>query len=186
VLAQLPTPEVPPQLAARVLHGLERARLDEYLSRMPAPVAPTGLSARVLAGLRLEATAPVLAEEAPILRPTFGRWRRSAAVAALLLALFGGYRFLRPDGARVHQDEPMRVASHQDEPVPADANPGAVVLAEQPDPELLAALDLLEDWDLLVPSDADLLLGSLDESETELLLLDLTTAEVFEDEESEG
>ncbi len=186
LLDQLPTPEVPAELAARVLRGLETTTLDELLSRLPEPVVPAGLSARVLTGLSRETVAPAPTAQAPILRPTFGRWRRSAAVAALLLALFGGYRFLRPDGALVHQDEPVRVASHQDEPLSAGQSPGATVLTELPDPELLAALDLLEDWDLLVPSDADLLLGSLDESETELLLLDLTTDVVPEDEESEG
>ena len=40
-----------------------------------------------------------------------------------------------------------------------------------PDPSVLASLDVLEDWELLMSDDIDLLLGSLDEADTELLFL---------------
>jgi hypothetical protein len=172
--------EVPDGLAARVLAGLQtRPSLDELLERQPEPEVPAGLSARVLVGLADELI------PRPILRPAFGRMRRVAAAAATVLIVAAVWRLL--PGRETPLDstggtEPVRVATHESTD---SGNPTELTPAEIPDPELLAALDVLEDWELLVPTDVDLLLGSLDESDAELLLLDLAT-DPSTDDESEG
>ena len=59
LLASLPEPRLPANLARRVLQRLERERsaddpLDELLESSPHPAAPAGLGARVLSNLRAE------------------------------------------------------------------------------------------------------------------------------------
>ena len=171
--------DVPAGLADRVLAGLAEERsapasmdskatgvtLDDLLERVPAPEVPTGLAARVLANLETveaaESAAPLVGASARPL-PFF---RFGLAAAASVLAMFVGYRLWQPT------PEPW-----DGTPRVADSTPDGDRLApEQPDPELLASLDLLEEWDLLVadtPADLDVVLGSLDDIETELLLLD--------------
>jgi len=189
VLASLPAPELPARLAERVLARLARERdadLDGLLA-LDRVAPPAGLSARLLAGLaaeraqaaeelaldRLLARVPapavprrlaerVLARLAPArgLRPA-ARVRRlrlaaAAALAASVLAL-AGWRALRP---RAESVAPL-------------AGPGERVAAsggpEEPDPELLRSLDVLERWDLLAGEDVATLFAALDPVEEQLL-----------------
>jgi len=169
--------DVPAGLADRVLAGLAGERsapagselsgvtLDDLLGQVPAPEIPSGLSARVLANLEpveVAASTSPFAGASPRPLPFF---RFGLAAAASVLAMFVGYRLWQP-APELPNGTPMV----------AENTPEADRLApEQPDPELLASLDLLEEWDLLVadtPADLDVVLGSLDDVETELLLLD--------------
>lgn len=156
----------PAGLAERVLAGVRerRATLDELLELLPEPRVPADLSARVLAGLQ-----PERSQGRPRLVPRRVSWWRPAAVAAAAVVALTVWRAWSPERDSLRPIDPQRVASN---------DPPAEVVDPilTPDPELLAELDLLEDWDLLVPQDPDLLLGSLSESETELLLLDRTTS----------
>lgn len=195
LLELVPAPEAPSGLAARVT---EAAALEALLDLDPVPKVPASLTGHVLRGLAAELE-PAERPEAPILRPAFGRARRLAAVAAVVLAVAALWRLWPGDAGSVPSNEPLRIAKAEPdrevdtgaestpEPDPvgvgsSESTPEVLAPSDLPDPELLAALDVLEDWELLVPSDLDLVLGSLDETETELLLLDLDTAE----EDSEG
>lgn len=186
-LDQALTGEGPPVgLAGRVLAGVranreqdnDEAALDGVLGRLPEPEVPVGLASRVLAGLELEpagglplepAGSPV--RRAAVVHPFF---RFGLAAAATVLAAFIGYRLV--DGA----PDPVRtpIVEHGGE----SERGGAELATVQPDPELLASLELLEEWEFLVTEDVDVVLGSLDESEAELLLLGGLVAE----EEEEG
>lgn len=160
LLEVLPSPEVPAGLAERVLAGV---RTDQLLDHLPEPEVPVGL-----AGRTLDATQP-----APILRPHFGRW--AAAAAASLVLVFAGTRYFDDrtpntdlNVARSDVESPADI----DEPVRPDAGTSGLAGAQGslPDQELLESLDVLEDWELLMSDDVDLLLGSLDDVDLELLL----------------
>lgn len=188
LLASLPDPHLPPDLARRVLARLELERhgrmettetveaLDRLLDSSPRPVVPEGLGARVLRGLRearesatrrpldellelVPAPEPppglaerVLARLAPARvekpRTTLRLLRggRRLAAAAVVLGLGLGLTFL---WTRTREPAP--------EPV---------------DDELLATLDVLENWDFLMSDDIDLLLVSLDPVDWTLLEID--------------
>ena len=202
--AVLGSESAPPNLAARILDGLQaqtaqsEARLDAVLYRLPTPEVPAGLAARTLAAITIDAMPvdPQPVETAPAPRRARSRavpqrqvaartplLRFSLAAAASVLAAFLGYRLIQPSN-----DTPVRkpIVQIPGQAMPGQAGPGtnqvADLVPEVPDPELLAALDLLEEWDLLMAQDLDLVLGSLDETETELLLLDT----LVESEEEEG
>lgn len=161
--------EVPTDLAARVLAGVQAkaagVSLDDVLDHLPEPTIPTGLSERITANLQRE-----------VLRPPMSVWRRPmqlTAAAALVVCSFIGYRV-----ATVNRTSNVM-----------DVDPGLVAHETtelNPDPELLASLDLLEDWELLFASDVDLLLGSLDETEQALLMLDQSVAINPQANEEEG
>jgi len=176
LLDLVPEPVQPQGLAAQVV---EAVRLDALLDRDAVPEVPAGLAARVLRGLGAELQ-PVAQEERPVLRAAFGRMRRMAAIAAAVLIVAALWRLMPATQDSIRTDEPVRVASNEPE---VETTPAIVAPADIPDPELLAALDVLEDWELLVPSDLDLLLGSLDETETELLLLDVASDDAEDDSE---
>jgi hypothetical protein len=177
VLASLPAPELPAQLAERVLAGLDAAReaqelerrLDVLLERVPAPIVPAGLAQRVLA-----------ATQAPVARPRSVASRRMGwalgAAAAGLVAIFL-WRMQRPDGGA--ETAPVRHIAETPPRIERNAAPGKINLLEA-DPELLAALDVLERWDLLCDEDLALLLASMDAVEEELLDL------AYEEDEDEG
>jgi hypothetical protein len=166
----------PAALARNVLAKLAGPRraeredraLERLLTAVPEPAAPAGLAARVLAGLaeqRPASRAP--GKAAPVRRDL--RPARRIAVAAALLVGVGAAAWLarerlvpRPDGP-----EDARVVAGR------PAAPAADELIETPSEELLASLDLLESWDLLVDAgvEADVnALGPVDE-----LLLGLET-----------
>jgi hypothetical protein len=146
----------PKDLAARVLAGLEKSRselapadpLDRLLDRAGAVEVPHGLSGRVLAGLTRE--------RAPVRRPLLAQ-RRSlwlAAAAALVVMTLAIWLVKRRENVEV---SPRTV---ENQPAP-----------RTPDAQMLAALDVLENWDLLMQTDDDVdaLLSTLGADEEILL-----------------
>ena len=163
-------------LSERVLSGLgeERARLDELrrldalLGRVPSTSVPAGLAKRTLEGLeRHRVPAPKFA----LLR---GRGVRitvaAAAVIAIVLFVWKGTGH-EPGAPRENGAGPVVVDTHGTNTEPRPSDPGKIdpQPADQPDEELLAALDVLEEWDLLLDEDLDVLLSALDPVEEELL-----------------
>lgn len=188
ILSSLPAPSLPPDLTARVLLRLQRERvasgdeLDQLLDSSPSPAAPADLGARVLSRLRpdrVDQRMDALLEQATVTPPPglaarvlaglephrqrTGRFtllrggRRWAAAAALVLAL----------GAPLYW---QRTRSRSDEQAPVQE-------------DLLAHLDVLENWEALMSDDLDLYLASLDPVDWTLLELE---AEEAQEEEDEG
>lgn len=217
LLATLPAPQLPADLARRVLARLTSARagreldalldldraippagladrvrtgaraevaLDRLLELDPLPVPPEGLAARVAAGARrregealeslLEldgAEAPpeglsgrVLRGVAPHRRPALRRLRlvhalpRYAAAAAAVLLVLGATWW---------------IGGGEPRPMPEPSPEEVALTGEEPDPELLAALEVLVDDSLWVESaeeDLELLLAEELDPEVEVLL----------------
>lgn len=182
LLASLPQPRLPRELAQRVLVRLREDRKSEFgldrLLELDADIrAPRGLAAGVLAGLALERSAdprldalldldrevdvpPGLA--ARVLaglareRRTAPRVRRAwlyAAAAGLLLVFVGRMIWLRTRPGPGATNEPV---------VRVDP-------ATEPDPKMLATLDVLEEWDLLMQDDVDVLLSTLGPADVAML-----------------
>jgi hypothetical protein len=199
LLASLPEPRLPAALARRVLIRLredrtEEKRLDrllelEALAEDPAR-APEGLAAEILARLAPERTAtadarlealldldreiPVPAglalrvrrglapsRRVPSARPPahqparkparrIGAWWIAAAAGVALL--FFGRRLWVPTRSEV--PTPKELAAHD---------------APEPDPQMLASLDVVEQWDLLMQDDVDVLLSTLGPADEALL-----------------
>ncbi|MCY2959779.1 MAG: hypothetical protein NTY35_06400 [Planctomycetota bacterium] len=161
----------PPGLARGVLQGLARRVGDERLDRLlelDVIEAPAGLSARALSGLRL-------ARRAPARRRTALRIVLVGAAAAALVALVW---IARPEASKSTVDrvdvvkEPNPAPKVAPDSAPREraatdtrvASNGSAV----PD-EVLAALDLLENWDVLVASDAETLQTALPTADEALL-----------------
>jgi len=194
-LLELDRADAPPDLAGRMLAGLQplrrldraraEARLDSLLDAVPAPTAPPGLSRSVLRGLEPHRRTSGAPSELPTSRPRPLRPVRSGrplprvraagpallAAAAVVLAVAGAYVWWpSPPEQRLGAEQEGPVAALP-APVPdAAGDPTAEELA-LPDAELLASLDLLEDWELLNGDDVDLLLATLGAPD-ELLLQD--------------
>lgn len=163
-------PAIPADLSSRVLAGLSAARhesstisaatrgerqLDSLLDSVPAPHVPDDLAARVLAALE-----PVR-RPAPRLRLLRRRaWR--VVVAAALVVVMGLAAWKGFGGATVDPNDPSGY--------------------EAVDEELIASLDVLERWDLLMTNDIDLLLAGLDPVAEALLDADTIGAETREEE----
>jgi len=178
----------PDDLAERVLHGLrdprrrateaERQRaLDRLLDRPGEPRVPAGLAERVLEGLEPHRDRRSLPRTAsggprrmqPTPRPTL-RW--AAAAAVLLAAAFGIRWAAQAPTADVERDVELAGAPRDALPATAPpANPG-VEETDEPSEELLASLELLESWDLLMDDDVDAVLASLDPIDEMVLYLD--------------
>jgi len=136
----------PAHLAASVLAGLARdradARLDALLDLDREVAVPAGLAARTLGRLEEERS------------PSSTRGRRAwiyAVAAGLLLAFLGRAYWLRAQPGPEETIEPV-----------VRADPA-------PDPHMLAALDVLEQWDLLMQDDVDVLLSTLAPADVALL-----------------
>ena len=199
LLDALPEPVIPAGLSARTRRAvkLERSRsLDALLDLIPAPEVPANLAQGILATLEAERGAvPGVRGDTPILRPRFGAVRYAAAIAATLVVAFGAWRLTsnsQPTDPReagregVVQTQPetdsmgagkgasprnvVEVAGLENNQG-TTPEPEALSAESLPDPSVLASLDVLEDWELLMSDDIDLLLGSLDESDAELLFL---------------
>ncbi|HVS10490.1 MAG TPA: hypothetical protein VMS76_11495 [Planctomycetota bacterium] len=196
LLETLPEPSLPPELAQRVLLRLESARrlegaLDALLDlAAPAPV-PEDLAGRLLQrlsghraardldGLLQQLPAPrppadlarrLIARLEPARRPAhapLGRsWSRAALLAAsLALALGAGWWWIAGGGpADALPRGGAGVAQPESSPrdVPEER--------ETPSDELLASLELLENWDLLTADDLDVLLAASFDTLDEVLL----------------
>ncbi|MFN0243330.1 MAG: hypothetical protein ACKVWV_10605 [Planctomycetota bacterium] len=217
LLATLPEPKLPRELAARVVkrlrHALAQEGLDVLLELDAVDPVPAGLASDVLsklaaargftetpdasATLSLVAAAgstPRTAEARDTrLEELLDRARDVAVPDALAERVLAGLRFSRR--RRVHvprflyaaaavlvialgvawQWRARRMASEAPPPV-ADArgdvrgeNAPFTSVDSQPEPELLAALDVLEQWDLLLHDDVDVLLSTLEPSEIDAL-----------------
>lgn len=172
LLASLPEPRLPEALARRVLVRLQEdraveVRLDNLLD-LDSKGAPEGLAADILARLaperaaraaRLDALLDLDREvEVPaglparVLRglerhrrasadPSAARWSRAWKYAAAAGVLVAGLVLYR--------------SSRRTEP--------------PPDPKMLAAIDVLEQWDLLMQDDVDVLLSTLGPADEALL-----------------
>lgn len=155
---------VPKALAARMLSRLDGARtaqrgeaeLDRVLARLPAPEVPEELARRTLARLTLAR------------RPRRASQPRLALAAAALLALGVG-AWLLTRGIAVDENAAPELASGPTPRVPAVA-PRERVLDEPP-ADLLASLDLLESWDLVVEDSVEADVLALDAFDA--LLLDV-------------
>jgi hypothetical protein len=201
LLELVPNPVAPLGLSARVLDGVREESelaLDALLDLVSAPRIPIDLAENILKGLDGQRAGTLQATK---LRPNFRALRYVAAVAATLAIVLGAWRFrsekeLTGFGAgreglvqesaahgRPERDEPNEnVAGLDVEGTVDDASNSSVdqieVLEAQtaPNRSLLASLDVLEDWELLMSEDIDVLLGSLDEADAELLFM-IDTAE---------
>ena len=163
LLASVPEPEAPTGLAERILTGLDAARtqpvvdpLDALLDTLPVPEVPDGLAGQLLERLA--------EERAPTRRGRLLRFVRSAPGIALVMAASLAFFLLSFELWRRRQGD----AAPEDPTTPtlqphgtdvAELSPGAM---EDVDPELLAHLDLLENWELLNADDVDFLLGELE------------------------
>ena len=193
LLNLVPAPEVSAGLSARVLRRTRAERelaLDALLGLVPAPRIPAGLAGHVLDALDAERSS---AGERKMARPALGALQYVAAIAATLVVAFGAWRLaaeekpgpnlsgerdglVRADGTGSDpvRDEPREnVATREAN----GTSVGGLIETDAATPQpsqndsLLASLDVLEDWDLLMSADIDVLLGSLDEADAELLFL---------------
>ncbi|MFO1011968.1 MAG: hypothetical protein U1F29_18040 [Planctomycetota bacterium] len=191
LLDRVPAPVAPTELGERVVerlterHAAEERALDRLLDRDAIIGAPTQLGERVLARL-----APVRNERhaesrAPL--PSVSAWRTRrvwvwAAAAGLVatLATWLAWPRSRPfvEPAPIVRDEPThpRTSDPRDQR-PEDhgardtvrENVGAV---DAPGEDVLAALDVLEQWDLLMHDDVDVLLSTIAPADESLLEVD--------------
>lgn len=221
LLATLPEPKLPRELAVRVVnrlrHALAQEGLDALLELDAADPVPVGLASDVLTKLaaargfvETSGTAPTLSHTAATgstprtaealdarLEELLDRARDVAVPDALADRVLAGLRFSRR--RRVHVPRfvyaaaavvvialgvawkwrARRMAIESPPPVvdvrggvrgenaPSTRGLGtsAPSMEPQPEPELLAALDVLEQWDLLLHDDVDVLLSTLEPSE---------------------
>jgi len=197
LLASLPRPQLPPELAQRLLARLEHARgdaaLDVLLERGDHVAVPGALAARMLAKLdgaraaqheeaRLDALLARLPEPqvpADLSRRTLARLalarrtRRAAprrlALAAAALVVLGLGAWMLARNARQDTASDVELARGPAPRAPAVA-PRERVLDEPP-ADLLASLDLLESWDLVVDDSVEADVLALDAFDA--LLLDV-------------
>jgi hypothetical protein len=196
-------PVAPPELSRDVLDGLAtaraEARLDDLLDRVPAPGVPRGLARDVLAALEPH-------RRRPALRLLRGRLPHVAAAATVVAVLaYGAWRLTGSDPAQ-REDPPEIVAPGPERtptrtPAPIEPREVAPRVADVPvdtpvdvqeppalpDGELLAALDVLENWELLTDNGLDALLAGSDP--VDVLLLDYAGEDLEAldaDDEEEG
>jgi hypothetical protein len=166
------------------------AKLDRWLEFDRDVAVPDGLAGRVLAGLRSERSATRSAHEPvrvggvlvpqPVFVPQNGasrgtKWMRSPwvyAAAAGILATFVGWSLwqgaeVAPHGDTNNVAENGARGDHGDKTAKrlAPRDPNAA-----PDADMLAALDVLEHWELLKSDDVDVLLSSSIDPADEALL----------------
>jgi hypothetical protein len=175
------TEPVPEQLARNVLARLagprrverEERALDHLLEQVPNPVTPAGLAARVIASLSAEAGrsfAPRKDSSSMAPTPRAHRAPLKIAIAAALLAGVGASAWFVLRTGPSSEDQvaigTAQTARSVEGPDAAQVQGQVQGLVEAPPDELLASLDLLESWDLLLEAgvEADVnALGPLDE-----------------------
>ncbi len=150
------------------------SRLDALLELDRVVPVPEGLASRVIAGLHSVRRDEARARRAPRFAAKRVGW--VLAIAALVVASWLAWT-LR---SRV----PAPGSAHDDEIVDGETEPGSgkptggtrtgdtpdgdtTPLATSPEPQMLAVLDVLEQWDLLMHGDIDVLLSTLDPVELE-------------------
>jgi hypothetical protein len=168
---------VPFELAERMLERLNAARelqldetrLDRVLNRLPKPQPPEDLAERTLTRLALArrqhvAAQPELATRARSIHPSQRRSSRLALAAAALVAIgFGAWLLGRAAFAPQVDDVDPSVAQGRESTGPAVAPRERVI--DEPPADLLASLDLLESWDLVLDDSVEtdvLSLGAYD------------------------
>jgi hypothetical protein len=170
----------PDRLAASVLAGLREkrhelaetaaaereARLDRLLDLDRGVAVPKGLAQRVLAGLESERTTTARVSASGVNASTGLARQRSrwvyAAAAGVLAFLLGWLAWPRAQHENVVRDDALAGADVK--------KPHARGVDAPPDAQMLAALDVLEQWDLLRSEDVDVLLSSSIEPVDEALL----------------
>jgi hypothetical protein len=181
LLASLPEPRLPRDLAARVLARLADERgggtgpgrddaLERLLDAEPEPDVPAGLSGRVLAGLASERVATAGGDALDRVLAHLPEPEMPVGLAADVLRGLAAERV--PRGRLLHF--PLRRL--------AAAGAAALLLGsavlfwtgrggseEEIDPELLASLEILENWEAVTSEDLDLLLSDLDPGDLVLL-----------------
>ena len=154
-------------LLAKSATAEREAQLDRLLDLDRSVAVPEGLAQRVLAGLEAERATTARAN-API---ELERWRARwvyAVAAGVLAFLLGWLAWPRAQHPGVVHDDTIASAMKpraRSAGAPADGPPEA-----PPDAQMLAALDVLEQWDLLRSEDVDVLLSSSIEPVDEVLL----------------
>jgi len=189
LLASLPEPRLPPQLARRVLarlravEDLRESALDRLLELDPAARAPGGLAGRVLAGLERERAQPAERLDALLERA------RPVAVPAQLsqrvLAHLAEERALARPRRTILARRSVRLvagagllaalAAWAFWPSRAPARSERELALENVDPRMLEHFELLQQWELLRRNDLDTLLSTLPPSDQ--LLLELGSEE---------
>ena len=180
LLATLPEPKLPDVLLRRVLARLRRERAEEtklegLLDALEEEIRPpAGLAAGILARvaaerddrldalLALDREVDVPAGLAGRVLAGLSRERRKprripwtyAAAAGLALVLFGRFLWTRTRFEAPVPPTPNVLVAHDETP---------------PDPALLASLDVVEQWDLLMQDDVDVLLSTLGPADEALL-----------------
>jgi tetratricopeptide (TPR) repeat protein len=191
LLASLPEPHLAPDVRARVLVRLRAEReLDVLLELDADAAAPAGLSRGVLAGLaaaraaeadaRLDALLELDRSEAPaglagrtLLRlgrarrplPVRSRWLVALAAAAVLALIAWAAWPGRGEPKRV----PAAPAPVVNAPEPRRAPDERKAAADAAPDDLLAALDVLQNWDVLVNADVETMLSTLPADDEALL-----------------
>lgn len=193
-LLDLDRSEAPPdRLAESVLANLraERAahtaqssasRLDVLLDADRAISVPEGLASRVLAGLQSVRLGEARARRMP--RVAANRIGWMLAAAALVVASWLAWTLRSRGAARIadRDAEIVRVGGESGgASQPARTSPDA-----SPEPQMLAVLDVLEQWDLLMQSDVDVLLSTFAPADQALLDLHAFDDTTAPSEESSG
>lgn len=163
---------VPHDLARRVAAGARaEAALDRVLALDRDVATPAGMSSRVLASLaseRAHVHAVARRSRFALLR-TRGVWFAAAAALVATLALW----LARPKASASPEPQVVEDSTRSSDPsrrgVPAQLD------SSTPDAQMLAALDVLEHWDLLMTNDVDVLLSTLAPAD-EAVLQDLDVA----------
>lgn len=135
------------------------ARLDALLESNRAVTVPEGLAARILAGLR--STRAADARRAASRFALSMRTRVLLAAAAIVLVSWVGWRLW---GRSTNS-----AALRENDVVQGSRAPHTASDPSLPDPQMLAALDVLEQWDLLMHEDVDVLLSTLDPAELDTI-----------------
>lgn len=162
--------EAPRELARRVLAGLESSR-----ERAPHELRPEMLVGSRATDLRWRRAFASRARSRPeprrfvVVRSTYA-WALAAGVAAAIAAWVIVSRSNAPRVAPPFAHEERRGAPEH----LLDPRTGA------PTPSVLAALDVLEQWDLLLGNDVDLLLSTLGPADQTLLDVDVGAAPLDE------
>jgi hypothetical protein len=164
------TARAPEGLAGRVLADVSARARDERLDRLldlDVVTVPEGLAQRTRNALRLAQRAPALAQRTEVHAIRSRTWRVAGFVAAAaVLAVIAWV--VRGIGAPRNDAPPVIVDVLPAAPERSEVVAGTTTVSD----EMLAALDVLENWDVLVTEDVETLLSTLP-ADAAVLLEDL-------------